>query len=148
MDYSKESAMIALLPITTDWCKIECPHMTLVYAGNINDLGPGTFNQLAKDAASLAMLSSRLYLGVSGVAVFGEDTMENPKVNVLTLQPNSELLAMRAMVEHWNQSKFPFKPHCTIGPASDMVPQVPPSLAFDRLMVGYGEDQLTFRLKS
>ena len=23
-----ESVMIALLPITTDWCKIELPHMT------------------------------------------------------------------------------------------------------------------------
>lgn len=148
MDFGKTSAMLALLPITDDWCKIECPHMTLVYAGKVSDLGPGTFNELAKDAASLAMISSRLYLRVSGVAVFGDDTMENPKVNVLTLQPTSELLAMREMVEQWNQSKFPFRPHCTIGPVSDMIPEVPPSLAFDRLMVGYGEDQITFRLKN
>lgn len=136
--------MIALLPITSDWCQIDLPHMTLVYAGTIDKHNPGDFNEIAKDAASLAMLSDTIYLKTTGLDIFGDDT---EKVNVIKLQPTPELWAMRRFVEKWNQSEHPFNPHCTIGPLGCPLPAyTPPALAFDRVMVGWGTDQLTFRM--
>ena len=138
----QDSAMIALLPITSDWCKIDLPHMTLVYAGLIKDLSLTDFNELAKDAASLAMISNTVYTKVSGVEVFGD----TEKVNVLKLQMTPELFAMRKFVEKWNVSKFPFSPHCTIGPVGPPLDYPPNALAFNRIMVGWGNDQMTFRM--
>lgn len=140
MDDFKESAMLALLPTTNDWCKIELPHLTLVYAGELDTLKPGDFNELAKDAASIAMLSRPISLKVTGVEVFGTDD----KVDVLRLMPNSELLAMRNMVEHWNASEYPFRPHATIGPVGSASAIPPMYLTFDRITVGWGETYLTF----
>lgn len=136
--------MIALLPITTDWCQIDLPHMTLVYAGTTDQHKPTDFNEIAKDAASLAMLSDPVMLRTRGIDVFGDDA---EKVNVIKLQPTPELLAMRRFVEDWNASEFPFTPHCTIGPVGSPLPQFVPSvLAFDRVLIAWGSDQLTFRM--
>lgn len=136
--------MIALLPITSDWCQIDLPHMTLVYAGTTDQHKPGDFNELAKDAASLAILADSIYLRTTGVDIFGDDT---EKVNVLKLMPTPELWAMRRFVEDWNMSEFPFTPHCTIGPVGTPLPQfIPPTLAFDRVMCSWGSDNLTFRM--
>lgn len=135
--------MIALLPVTSDWCFIDLPHMTLVYAGKTTDHSPSDFNEMAKDAASLAMISDPLYVKTMGIDIFGDDA---ERVNVIKLQQTPELLAMRRFVEDWNQSKYPFSPHCTIGPVGTVPPYVPPSLAFNRIMVCWGSDQLTFRM--
>lgn len=147
MEDVKESVMIALLPVTTDWCHIELPHMTLVYAGEIKDLKPTDHNALAKDAASIAMLSRPLTLQVLNKEQFGNwsDDPEN-KVDVFRLRPNAELMAMRHMVERWNKSEHPFNPHVTIGPVGSVVFEPPRYLAFDRVMVGWGRDDLTFLL--
>lgn len=138
--------MIALLPMTTDWCKVDCPHMTLVYAGTTDELKPTDFNELAKDASMLAAISSPLQLKVTGVQVAGD----TEKVDVLAIQPSMELWAMRRAVEDWNASDFPFQPHATIGPVGTSVQLevIPRYLAFDRLCVGWGNEYLTFRLKS
>lgn len=141
-----ESVMIALLPITTDWCKIELPHMTLVYAGEIKNLKPTDFNDLAKDASMLAMLSRPITLKVTGVEVFGDWGSE--QVNVLRLQPTPELWSMRRAVERWNASEFPFKPHCTIGPVGVQIQEMPRYLAFNRMLVAWGEEKLTFELNT
>ncbi len=143
-DYG-DSIMIALVPTYDGWCKIKCPHMTLVYAGVIEDRKPGDFNALAKDACSIAMVSNPITLRVTGVDVFGEDP--DPKVDVLKLQPNAELLSLRHMVEDWNASEYDFNPHCTIGPAGEFSEEPPYSLTFDRVMVGWGDSQLVFRMK-
>lgn len=136
--------MIALLPITSDWCQIDLPHMTLVYAGTTDQHKPTDFNEIAKDAASLAMLADAMMLKTTGIDIFGDDT---EKVNVLKLLPTPELWAMRRFVERWNASEYPFNPHCTIGPVGTPLPMyTPPALAFDRIMVAWGEDQLTFRM--
>lgn len=143
MQDDNQGVMIALLPITTDWCKIECPHMTLVYAGKKTELKSTAFNELAKDASALSMLSRPLMLKVTGVDLFGiEDD-----VKVFTLRPSSELSAMRRFVDHWNASEHPFNPHVTIGPRDTVVEQIPSYLAFDRIMVGWGDEQLTFSMK-
>lgn len=146
MDYMSSSendgAMIALLPTETSWCKIELPHMTLVYAGLSSEMSPADYNRLAKDASSLSMITSPFGLRVTGVDVFGTDE----KVDVLKLEPSSQLLAMRHMVEEWNASEHDFSPHCTIGPQGGFLDEPPRMLWFDRLYVGWGDECMTFWL--
>jgi len=142
------SVMIALLPISTEWCKQDLPHMTLVYAGEKSNLKDGDFNEIAKDATSIAMLCGTVTARVLGVEVFGTDE----KVDVLKLEPTSQLLAMRRTVERWNASEHPFNPHATIGPVGSSVQlqqtgDLPRWLAFDRIFVGWGEQNLTFWLR-
>jgi 2'-5' RNA ligase len=140
----KQSAMIALLPTTTDWCHIELPHMTLVYAGDITKLKSTDFNEMAKDTAMLAMLSPPI-----GLRVLSKDRFGPPEelVDVFALQMSSELGAMRRAVESWNTSEFPFSPHVTIGPSGQFVDVTPDFLFFDRLMIAWGEDSLTFWMR-
>lgn len=143
------SSMIALLPMTSDWCCIELPHLTLVYAGEIKDLQESAFNDMCKDACSIAMLARPVTLRVTSREKFG-NWSEDPAnaVDVFRLQATSELLAMRHQVEGWNKSEFKdFNPHVTIGPPGSVVN--PPSyIAFDRIMVAWGRDKdLTFWLK-
>lgn len=141
-----QSAMIALLPMSSEWCRITLPHLTLVYAGETKDLKPPNFNDLAKDAASIAMLAKPITLQVTGKEVFGP---ELERVDVYTLRASTELLAMRRMVERWNKSEFPFNPHVTIGPPEPAKPDYmnPQNITFDRIMVGWGEETITFWLK-
>ena len=146
MDDFKDSVMIALLPITTDWCRIELPHLTLVYAGETKDLKPTDFNELAKDASMIAMMAKPLTLKVMGTEVFGDWGTE--RVDVLRLQPSPELWSMRRAVEKWNASEYPFRPHCTIGPTGSPLQEMPRYLAFNRIMVGWGKENITFELNT
>lgn len=141
---ASEGVMIAFLPTSADWCKTDIPHMTLVYAGTTDDLTPTDFNNLAKDASSLALLASPFFLINKGVVRMGPD--DDP-VNAISLQPTPDLWAMRRYVERWNKSEFPFNPHVTIGPYSSFVDGLPRSVGFDRLCVGYGDEYLTFNLR-
>lgn len=141
---ASEGVMLALLPTSTEWCKLELPHMTLVYAGTKDKLRPGDFNSLAKDAASLALLSRPFTLRVRSVDIFGGG--EEEKVDVLRFQPTSELFAMRRFVEKWNRSQHPFNPHATIGPVGS-AQDVPTFISFDRIYVGWGDESLTFLLR-
>lgn len=149
----EKSAMIALLPTVDDWCKIDLPHMTLVYAGEVPDLPSSAFNEMAKDAASLAMMTWPITLKVIEVAQFGEG---EEKVNVLRLRLTPELVAMRRFVDRWNRSDYRlFNPHATIGPVEsdpfsqtmEDVPMYPMYLSFDRIMVAFGTESMTFWLK-
>lgn len=141
MDDFTGSAMIALLPINSDWCHIELPHMTLVYAGEVKDLQPTAFNELAKDACTLAMMRP-ITLRVANREVFGDED----KVDVYRLQTSPELIAMRRMVERWHASEYEFKPHVTIGPTGMYLEPQPTMIAFNRVLVGWGEDYLTWPL--
>lgn len=140
--------MIALLPTYTDWCNIDLPHVTLVYAGQKQDLQPGDFNEIAKDAASLAMLTKPFSLQVAGVETYGDGSEQ---VRALKLRLTTELAAMRRFVEHWNKSQYKvFDPHATIGPYADseMKAAMPSMLYFDRLLVAWGDEQIAFWLNS
>ena len=143
MDAVEDSVMIALLPTTTDWCKQDLPHMTLVFCGKVADLRPSDFNEMAKDACSIAQLSAPVETTVLGIEVFGDDE----PVNVLKLSATPELLSMRNFVDHWNASTFPFSPHATIGPEGTFPDRIPRYLTFDRIVVAWGDEQLTFWLK-
>lgn len=143
----RASAMIALLPTTSDWCHIALPHLTLVYAGEIGDLKPGAHNELAKDAASIAQLSTPIDLNVLTKEEFG-DWGADEKVDVLRLEMSTELAAMRHNVKLWNKSEHDYNPHVTVGPVGSCVPPYPTKLRFDKVCVGWGEDYLTFNMKS
>jgi len=142
-----DSVFIGLLPITSEWCQIELPHMTLVYAGEKKDLKSTAFNELAKDAASIAMLANSFTLKVLSTEIFGGWKENQDKVDVLRLQPSPELLAMRRAVEHWNKSEYPFNPHTTVGPVGSIV-ETPSYLTFNRIIIGWGNEYITFWLKN
>jgi 2'-5' RNA ligase len=139
-----DGIMIAYLPTDGSWCKQPLPHMTLVYAGTLADHDYTAFNQLAKDAISISRLTGGFELNVTGVETFGEDPEQ---VEVLTLSSTPELIRARELVEHWNKSSHgDFKPHCTVGPLGSARGILPTSLYFDRIMVAFGNEDMTFRL--
>lgn len=144
MDDHDDSVMVALLPITSDWSKLELPHLTLVYAGKKADLQGGSYNDLVKDAASIAMMSPPITLRVMEREVFGKG-ME--QVDVLRLRNSSELMAMRNVVESWDQSEWPFNPHVTVGPVGSSFGVIPAYIAFDRIAVVWGNNPVTFWLR-
>lgn len=140
-----DKVMIALLPIVTDWCTLDLPHLTLVYAGKIADLKPTDFNEMAKAASMLACLSDPITLQVMGRETFGDPTDE--PVDVFRLRPSQELLAMRMFFDDWDASDYPdYKPHVTIGPVGTVVDVTPRYVAFDRLSVVWGPDNIAFSL--
>ena len=144
-DPNATGIMLAFLPTDSSWCKQDLPHMTLVYAGTTADRTPSEFSEFAKDAASAAMLIQSFGLRVTGTSQFGVDP---EKVDVLTFQPSSQLLAVRQFVEDWNKSEHPFNPHATIGPSTFQGPgYVPDFVYFDRLLLAWGDQNLTFWLK-
>lgn len=139
------SAMIALLPTTVDWCHIELPHMTLVFAGDVFNLRPSAQNELGKLAVNIAMKYPSITLPVLGVEVFGNTVSE--QVEVLVLRQDPILRAMRQEVESWNASEHPFTPHATIGPIGSAADEdIPFSLTFDRVAVGWGDDLISYGL--
>lgn len=142
MDDFHTSVMIALLPTTSEWCKIDLPHLTLVYVGEIQDLKPSVHNELAKVALSLALTCPPLTLDVLGIDVFGDEE----KVDVLRLDPSAGLIAMRQRVESWNASEHPFNPHVTVGPLGSYTGPTPTTITFDRLMVAWGNSELTYKM--
>lgn len=136
--------MIAYLPTEGGWCKQPLPHMTLVYAGTLAEHDYSDFNQLAKDAISVSRLTPPFSLDVTGVEVFGEED----KVEVLTLSTTPELIRARELVEYWNASEYrDFKPHATVGPLGSARGVLPTKLYFDRIMVAFGNENMTFRLE-
>lgn len=139
-----DGIMVALLPIVSDWCTLDLPHLTLVYAGVIGDHKPTDFNELAKDVSMLACLSDPLTLMVTGRETFGE--IDDDTVDVFRLRPTQQLLAMRRFVDDWNASEYDFKPHVTIGPAGTPVSNPPRYVAFNRLAVVWGTDSIVFSL--
>lgn len=142
-DYS-DSAMIALLPRHADWCKLDLPHLTLVYAGKISKMSSSSFNEMAKAASSIALLSNPIALVTTGVDIFGDEE----RVDVIKLRPSQELLAMRSFVEEWNASEHPFNPHVTVGPVGSAPSEIPPGIFFDKVFLSYGEHDMTFSMTS
>jgi 2'-5' RNA ligase len=155
--------MIALLPLKAPWCKQDFPHMTLVYAGDIEGRDKSEFNALAKDAITAARAVRTFSLTVTEIRELGD---EGEEVDALVFYPIPQLLLARQVVEGWNQSEHKdFLPHVTIGPAgsaftdevspTDYVDDsyrakhrntLPASVYFDRLAICWGEDKMIFSL--
>lgn len=150
MDNNETSVIVALIPQDDSWCKIDPAHLTLVYVGETTELKNSTFNDLAKDVASIAMLSNPIMAKVMGKDVFGE----NEKVDVMLVSPTPEILSIRRMLEEWDTDAFPsFTPHVTAGPEGTLTDwnsqstPMPIYLVFDRIMLLWGKDRLTFWLR-
>lgn len=140
-----DGIMIAYLPTDGSWCKQPLPHMTLVYAGTLLEHEYSAFNQLAKDAITVARMSYGFSLDVTGVEVFGEG---EEQVEVLTLSSTPELIRARELVEHWNKSQYTeFKPHATVGRLGSARGELPTRLYFDRIIVSFGNEEMVFRLE-
>ncbi len=134
MEDFKDSVMVALLPTTTDWCKIELPHTTLVYVGEIPDLHEGTQNELIKAAHTMAWTFPQLTLNVLYTEVFGTEH----KVDVLVLDETTQLMAMYNALQKWDGGNYDYHPHATIGPEGSATGPVPETLTFDRILVSWG----------
>lgn len=138
-----DGIMIAYLPTDGGWCKQPLPHLTLVYAGTVQDHDYSDFNALAKDAITVANSTGGFTLDVTGVEVYGDEE----KVDVLTLSSTPELIRARQIVEHWNASEHKeFKPHATVGPVGSARGVLPTQLYFDRVMVAFGNEEMIFRM--
>lgn len=136
--------MLAYLPTDGSWCKQPLPHMTLVYGGTLEDRDYSVFNQLAKDAITVCRITPPFSLDVEGIETFGP---EDERVDVLRLSTTPALIRARQLVEHWNMSEHrEFKPHATIGPVGSARGVLPTKLHFDRIMVAFGNEDMTFRL--
>lgn len=145
MNTNNDSAMVALLPTTDWWCKIDLPHTTLVYLGEISKLVPEIREELIEVVSNISILASPITLKVSGVQKFGDDD----PVHVLALIPNPEIMAIRSFVEIYDTGEHPvFSPHATIGPIGSLEEQPPLVLSFDKILVAWGEDNQTFRLRN
>ena len=137
-DYSS-SVMVALLPTTDYWCRIELPHVTLVYAGEIPDLSDSIRNELAKETISIAIDFQPFTVDVLTTEVFGEEE----KFNVLILETTTELKKMRERLAYWNKSEHKtFRPHATIGPVDSPIETPPARLTFDRILFRWGTNNL------
>lgn len=140
-----DGVMVALIPTTSEWCKIQLPHMTLVYVGKVSDLTTSIHNELLKAAMSLSMSYGQIALACSGVERFGDPDVD--PVDVITLDASVELEAMRRVVQQWNGSEHPFAPHVTIGPPGSIVGvTIPTSITFDSIQVCWGEERTGYKL--
>ena len=138
-EYS-ESSMVALLPVETDWCRIELPHLTVVYLGNTFELPTSTKNELLKTVAAFSFDYGPLEIPTTGINVFGEAPDE---VEVITLTKTKELSQMRDSVARWNASRYKdFKPHCTVGPIGSIVGNIPQKIVFDRVALFFGAEPI------
>lgn len=151
MDQTETSVIVALIPQDDSWCKIDPAHMTMVYVGETTDLKVNRFNELVKDVASIALLTNPIMAKVIGPDVMGNDE----RVDVFRISPTPEILAIRRMLNEWNNGDFPdFEPHVTIGPEGSYSPEwssqsiaYPMYMLFDRIMLLWGKDRITFWLK-
>lgn len=143
MDEFSQSVMVALLPTTDYWCRIELPHVTLVYAGEIPDLKSTARNELAKETVAIALDSKPMTVPVISTEIFGDEDL----VDVLRLELTPELKAMRNRLESWNASQYKdFKPHATIGPVGGRLDNLPTRLTFDRILFAWGDHQMVCEL--
>lgn len=143
-DGHSTSAMVALLPDgDTSWCLQTLPHVTLVYAGQVDDAAPGTRERLEQACADLALAHAPMTVPVTGVDTFGREE----RVDVLTLATD-RLATLRSAVEWANASEFiEFKPHATVGPEGSAASiDVPATLTFSRLVLSWGHDDVTWFL--
>ena len=142
MDDFSQAVAVMLLATTSDWCHQDLPHTTLVYAGEVPDLNEITRHELMKVSLAIAMSTARITLEVMGEDVLGDEH----KVDVLLLRPTPILLGMRRKLEYWDASQYPFKPHVTVGPVGSLDEEIPGSISFDRICVGWGADRTIYRL--
>lgn len=146
MDGINDKVMVALLPVFSDGMQTDLPHLTLVYAGRTDVLSPSDLDGLSKAASSIAMFSRPVTMRTLTKDVFGDGTEGSPKVDVLRFHPNLEVIKMRNLVDDWDASDFPFRPHMAVGPEGSWVGEVPRIVAFDKVCFCVGTTRQEFQL--
>ena len=134
--------MIALLPAgDTSWCRQDLPHCTLVYVGDNPPLSMRP--ELEKASSSLAETFPIFVANIVGVDILGP---ADNRVDVMLLD-SPRFRYMREAVEQFNGSEYKeFKPHATIGPHTGEKNPIPLTLRFDRVILAWGEDRVTWFL--
>jgi len=145
MDDHTDSVMVALLPTESYWSLLDYPHLTLVFAGKVDDQPPYVHNELLKIANVIANYNSPFYAKVVGTDVFGED---ESRVDVILIESSPRLLLMRTVLEDYNQSEHTeFKPHCTIGPVGSKKNNIPQFIKFNQIAVSWGNKRTGYQLR-
>ena len=139
------SIMVALYPIdgTASWSKAKPPHLTLVYSG---DTGSSNVRKedLLDTAKRIADAYAPLVVNVQGTGRLGEDG----EATVALLESTPELLAMRALLAHFNRSQYTgFIPHVTVNYNGEPADKIPSVVAFDAIAVHYGKDTTVYPLR-
>lgn len=144
-DYDS-SIMIALLPDEAKWVKQDLPHLTIVFGGDIPDAKSGLLGEMVAMTTALGLSISPMRLWSSGVRQFGEG---DERVDVLTFEPNPDLLHVRSCVEKWSKSQYKFfNPHVTIGPVgSASATELPRTVVFDKLLLAWGDRHFKYDLE-
>jgi len=140
-----DQVMVALLPLFSETYPVDYPHLTLVYAGRASELSTSDLDGLAKAAFSLAMVGRPVTLRTLMKDRFGSGTEDNPFVDVFRFHPNLDLVRMRSVVEDWNASEFPFKPHMTVGPEGSWTGEMPMMVAFTKVAFCVGDNRQEFQ---
>lgn len=143
-----DGVMVALLPTFSERAQVELPHMTLVYAGRKSELSSQSINALGKAASSIAMFTRPVTMRTLTKDVFGDGSGGNPKVDVLRFHPNLEVVKMRDSLQDWDTSKFPFRPHMTVGPEGSWQEEIPRFVAFDKVCFVVGDDKQEFHMNA
>jgi len=144
MDEHTDDIMVALLPTETYWSTLEYPHLTLVYAGLVNDQPAHVHNELLKVANELAQAHPTMHLYSEGIDVLGPP---DKQVDVVKIKLSTRLFMMRGRLVKYNASEYKeFKPHCTIGPVGSARNNIPEIIVFDRIVVAWGEDRMVYKL--
>ena len=141
MSQYPESVMVALFPTTGYWTELELPHLTLVYAGETTNLSFTDHNELAKVALDLSLRFPPQILTVADLEVFGEPPSE---VDVFSVIPSEDVLNMRDELEIWDEGKYPFNPHVTIGPKGSFKGLRPKTLTFPTIAVCWGDNRTVY----
>ena len=157
LDEPHTTSMISFLPQNDFEFKrlgVKFPHMTLVFAGEIDAPDAPTFKELALAGSHIAYTINTFPLYAGGLQTFGEAPDE---VRVLRLHQSILLSGIRRSVEHFNRSEYKtYQPHITLenspgegDPAeiAEFANRVSRDyILFTRLVVSHGEDHLEIGL--
>jgi hypothetical protein len=128
--------ILALLPNDA----IDDEHMTLVYAGQTDQLVSAPLETMQEVCRRLATIFAPFPAWVTGMDAFGADS----DVPVATID-SAQIHQLRACVEHFHNSQYGLRPHITALPGRP--PRAPGStFMFDRLALWYGDHREEFRL--
>lgn len=138
--------MIALLPKETAWAGSQkLLHMTLVYAGNIQELAPYEHNEMLKKAMMIAATTRPLVLQTMRVETLGEAA---DAVDAVIVNPSGDLVSLSKECRPWNASQYrDWVAHITVGKSGTFKGTLPTTLTFDRILVAWGEQHTIYPLK-
>lgn len=136
------SGMIALLPSASSWFQVKLPHLTLAYLGEIDRLSPSVRNEATKAILTIGHSFPPVTVPLVARELLGPEA----PVDALVFQPNDALLEIRKRVEEWNVSDYVFKPHVTIGDQGVSIVDAPEFLTFNRILLSWGDDNVSFKL--